>query len=209
VNNGNDEVIFVASLDSFDAEDSPGFLPCTEVWPKYPWQDSTEQVEVEIGWHEILRQRLPHHQPIGPPDWNALRVVLYSTPFNLKPPEVRELSSPEIISLLQSVSSIRTASDALGDVHDTNDQESDGDIASVLENIPPLDTANVEWIKNKGAAEIEGLDVRTLSDYRSQGTVAADKLCGVDRDGRAWRRHRPTTHPWYLKATLLRIRSNP
>jgi hypothetical protein len=70
--------------------------------------------------------------------------------------------------------------------------------------IPPLDTQSTKWVKNKRAAQIEGLETRTLSSYRNQGIQKADKTLGRDKDGRVWRRQgTPNSHPWYLRSTLL------
>ncbi len=78
-------------------------------------------------------------------------------------------------------------------------------LSELERNTPPVDRDNGQWISNKRAAGIEGLETRTLADYRNRGIVTADKRLGRDRDGRVWRRTgTPTSHPWYLRSTLKR-----
>ncbi len=68
---------------------------------------------------------------------------------------------------------------------------------------PPLDRDSGKWIKNKRAADLEGIETRTLADYRTQGIKTADGNLGRDKDGRVWRRKgTPRSHPWYLRSTL-------
>lgn len=68
---------------------------------------------------------------------------------------------------------------------------------------PPFHRSNGQWVKNKRAAEMEGVLTRTLADYRVAGVATADGRFGSDTDGRIWRR--PGTvnsHPWYLVSSL-------
>lgn len=68
---------------------------------------------------------------------------------------------------------------------------------------PKLDTDNGQWIKNKLAAKLEGVEPRTLAAYRQSGLANADNDFGCDRDGRIWRRQGTSkSHPWYLRSTL-------
>ena len=72
--------------------------------------------------------------------------------------------------------------------------------------IPTLDKDSADWIPNKAAAKTEGLEVRSLSTYRKKSQairVNADKTCGIDKDGRMWRRAgTDDSHPWYYKPSL-------
>ena len=68
---------------------------------------------------------------------------------------------------------------------------------------PPLDRENGQWVSSTAAAKIESLKVDTLTDYRSEGIVTADKRLGRDRDGRVWRRDGTLrSRPWYSRSTL-------
>lgn len=72
-----------------------------------------------------------------------------------------------------------------------------------------LDRENGEWVKNKRAAELEGLETRTLSDYRKSGEKTTDGRFGKDKDGRIWRRDgTERSHPLYLRSSL-RSQSKP
>lgn len=69
--------------------------------------------------------------------------------------------------------------------------------------IPPLDVASGQWLKNTTAAAIEGLETETLATYRADGKTSPDKMSGIDKQGRMWRRQgTPNSHPWYLRSTL-------
>ncbi len=71
-------------------------------------------------------------------------------------------------------------------------------------NTPPLDRNSGAWVNNKRAAAIEGVETRTLADYRVRGVKNAAGTLGRDKDGRVWRREgTPNSHPWYLRSTLL------
>jgi hypothetical protein len=84
--------------------------------------------------------------------------------------------------------------------------QSDVDPISALENSTlSFDATNGQWIKNKVAARIEGLETRTLADYRQDGISNPDRSLGRDKDGRIWRRPgTPTSHPWYLRSSLVK-----
>ncbi len=79
-----------------------------------------------------------------------------------------------------------------------------GDEITALEkNTPPLDRDSGKWVNNKRAAKIEGVETRTLADYRTQGIKNAASDLGRDKDGRVWRREgTPGSHPWYFRSTL-------
>lgn len=68
---------------------------------------------------------------------------------------------------------------------------------------PPLDKNSALWVDNKRAAAIDGVETRTLADYRAKGIKNAERTVGRDNDGRVWRREgTPGSHPWYLRKTL-------
>lgn len=75
-----------------------------------------------------------------------------------------------------------------------------------LPHIPPLDLESGEWIPSRTAAKFENLKPDTLSDYRSPKRAqfaTADRMNGIDRDGRIWRRRgSKSSHPWYYKPSL-------
>lgn len=77
---------------------------------------------------------------------------------------------------------------------------------ATIPEIPPLDTSSPDWMKNKDAARHESVESATLSSYRQAKLaryVAKDKMSGIDRDGRMWRRPGlPRSHPWYYKPSL-------
>ena len=81
---------------------------------------------------------------------------------------------------------------------------SEGGLVTLERNTPQLDRMSGKWVSNKRAADIEGLQTRTLADYRHQGIKDAAEHLGGDKDGRVWRREgTPRSHPWYLRSTLL------
>ena len=76
-------------------------------------------------------------------------------------------------------------------------------IADLEKATPPLDKDSGKWVRNKRAAEIDGLETRTLSAYRRLGIKNADRSLGRDPDRRIWRREgTPGSHPWYLRSSL-------
>ena len=79
----------------------------------------------------------------------------------------------------------------------------DDEIGALEKNTPPLDRHSTKWVSNKRAAGIDGVETRTLADYRLQGVKNAAGSLGRDKDGRVWRREgTPHSHPWYLRSTL-------
>jgi len=79
----------------------------------------------------------------------------------------------------------------------------DKEIRDLESETPPLDRNSGKWISNKRAAQLEGVETRTLADYRLHGIKNAAKTLGRDKDGRVWRREgTPNSHPQYLRSTL-------
>jgi hypothetical protein len=76
--------------------------------------------------------------------------------------------------------------------------------------IPPLDLGSGKWVTNKEAAKMEGLSTRSLADYRKPGHakyIAEDKMSGIDKDGRMWRRQgTKRSHPYYYVPSLISSR---
>ncbi len=82
--------------------------------------------------------------------------------------------------------------------------DTDKEISALEAATPPLDRESGKWVRNKRAAQIEGVETRTLADYRLSGVKNAAGTLGRDKDGRVWRREgTPHAHPWYLRSTLL------
>ena len=78
------------------------------------------------------------------------------------------------------------------------------DYAKLEEDTPALDRKNGKWLSNKKAAQAESVETRSLAKYRYKGYVNSDSTFGVDCDQRIWRREgTPTSHPWYLKSSLV------
>lgn len=68
---------------------------------------------------------------------------------------------------------------------------------------PSINREDGSWVTNKLAARIDGLEPRTLANYRREGQKTADGMFGRDKDGRIWRRlGTPSSHPCYLRSTL-------
>lgn len=79
----------------------------------------------------------------------------------------------------------------------------DSDIVLLEQSTPPINKTNGEWVNNKRAAKIDGIETRTLARYRSSGIANTDNTLGRDTDGRVWRRRGTSgSHPWYLRSTL-------
>lgn len=72
-----------------------------------------------------------------------------------------------------------------------------------LGSIPPFQNDSGSWITQKRAAAIAGITTQTLGKYRRDGQVSADRMSGIDRFGRIWRRQgTKASHPWYLKSSI-------
>jgi hypothetical protein len=75
--------------------------------------------------------------------------------------------------------------------------------------IPTLDRNSPDWVRNREAARKEGIQTRTLAQYRHEGQVAPDGMSGIDPEGRMWRRAgTKTSHPWYYKPSLVSSRNS-
>ena len=82
--------------------------------------------------------------------------------------------------------------------------QTDSEIAKLEAETPSLDRENGNWVSNKTAAKIEGIQAETLADYRKVGIRNSERKLGRDHDGRVWRREgTPNSHPWYLKSSLV------
>jgi hypothetical protein len=89
--------------------------------------------------------------------------------------------------------------------HTTGEIQADAkdEIGILTNSAPPLDRTSGAWVSNKRAAEIDGVETRTLADYRVRGIKDAGGNLGRDKDGRVWRREGTSrSHPWYLRSTL-------
>lgn len=76
--------------------------------------------------------------------------------------------------------------------------------ASDLERIPSFSETDGNWIRAKRAAKLDGVELNTLRTYRSKGQIADDKMSGIDKDGRMWRKAGAATkHPWYYRPSLM------
>ncbi len=85
----------------------------------------------------------------------------------------------------------------------TSPQAESMEIAELERITPPLVKHDGQWVNNKTAAELEGLQPRSLASYRGLGIQNAARNLGRDPDGRVWRRTgTDNAHPWYLKITL-------
>jgi hypothetical protein len=85
----------------------------------------------------------------------------------------------------------------------TGGADTQNEISALEMSTPQLDRNSGKWVNNKGAAGLEGVETRTLADYRTQGIKNAARTLGRDKDGRVWRREgTPGAHPWYLRSTL-------
>ncbi len=82
-------------------------------------------------------------------------------------------------------------------------------IEAIERKTPLLDTKSVEWIAacKKNEKKL-GLPTGTLRKYRldsSGGRTMPDKMFGMDRDGRRWRRQgTPTSNVYYFVPSLLK-----
>jgi hypothetical protein len=69
--------------------------------------------------------------------------------------------------------------------------------------VPPLNQNDGQWVKNTVAAKMDGVESATLATYRTSGQISEDKMCGIDKDGRKWRKQgTPNAHPFYLRSSL-------
>lgn len=90
------------------------------------------------------------------------------------------------------------------------------EISQLVQETPHLDTESIDWLQAKEIAgeKSEGVNTGTLAKYRLEsegGVQTQDKMLGKDKDGRVWRRiGTPTSHPWYLRKTLIgKLRITP
>lgn len=90
-----------------------------------------------------------------------------------------------------------------GRSNDDTDAQTKLELERLESETPSFDPDCDNWVKNVEVARIEGLTVRTLATYRSEGISSHDGRFGRDRDGRVWRRPGTrTSHPRYLRSTL-------
>lgn len=93
-------------------------------------------------------------------------------------------------------------------VRDTDDRprlaaETEIDIDQMEKVAPALNKRSEVWISNAEAAKREKVTTASLKTYRNGGTQTNDKMFGIDKDGRIWRRSGTVrSHPWYLVRTL-------
>lgn len=85
---------------------------------------------------------------------------------------------------------------------------SDDELEEIRRWIPPFVTDGVTWVSNKVASDLTGLKVKSLKEYRRQGSRTADQLFGMDILSQVWQRQRSTVHPWYLRETLSTAETN-
>jgi hypothetical protein len=77
------------------------------------------------------------------------------------------------------------------------------DLRELEAETPTFDRDSGQWVKNKRAARLDGLEISSLCKYRSDGEQSPSRDFGRDTDGRVWRRPgTPRSHPWYLRSTL-------
>lgn len=118
-----------------------------------------------------------------------------------------ELTDCELSKLLKFL--LRLSADRNGEVANADAAvDRDADLSDMIDKLealtPSLNKTNGEWVNNKRAASLEGIEARTLSSYRSKGAANDDGNFGRDNDGRVWRREgTPKSHPWYLRSTLV------
>jgi hypothetical protein len=82
--------------------------------------------------------------------------------------------------------------------------------------IPPFDLSG-NWIEAYDVADVEGVKIEAIRQQRQAGRFQADRLAGIDADGRIWRRVRVNVESpgrtgrlkpsgrvsfWYLASTL-------
>lgn len=117
------------------------------------------------------------------------------------PPYLRGLSRAGLMELLERLESDNEREPSV-DSADTSETPF-VDIDELKRITPRLDRENGEWVSNRKAAKLEGLDTETLGKYRRQGLKTADDTFGRDIYGRMWRREgTPNSHPFYLRRTL-------
>lgn len=101
---------------------------------------------------------------------------------------------------IQGVGEGSTAPDASTPAGNENKQE---DFAPTLDDIPPLDKSNGEWVKQKEAAKIEGRGTDTLTKERHGGLKDGKGLKGISTHKNAWRKESANTKTiWYYKPSL-------
>lgn len=88
------------------------------------------------------------------------------------------------------------------------ERDADDELARLETETPSMNQDNGQWVRNKKAAVLEGLETATLRSYRYKGITNAESTLGRDPDGRIWRRRgTPKSHPWYLRDSLKSQRS--
>ena len=82
-------------------------------------------------------------------------------------------------------------------------------LASLETETPAFSSDSGLWVRNKRAAELDGVETETLRTYRYAGSKNTEGTFGRDSDGRVWRRPgTPNSHPWYLRSTLRSEQQN-
>ena len=80
------------------------------------------------------------------------------------------------------------------------------EIERLARETPPLNKQSGEWVDANEAARIDELKQDTLASYRTLGEKTPDRLFGIDKDKRIWRKQQSKRnnpgHPYYLVSSL-------
>ena len=129
-----------------------------------------------------------------------------------------ELALEWIASRLKKIENGYSATETRAEANSESggDVKQQQEINQLEQETPHLDTESIAWIRVREIVgeKSEGVNTGTLAKYRLEsegGVQTQDKMLGKDKDGRVWRRiGTPSSHPWYLRKTLLeKLRETP
>ena len=145
----------------------------------------------------------------------AYRWIDAGCPFDSKPRIERVVESfprdtnSYILGLIHNLIDLHELSlqDSSGDQEAPTAKETESNLAETEAKTPALDIESVDWIAARKENENKfGLKIRTLSKYRTErqgGMVSSDKMFGIDRDDRIWRRKgTEKSQVYYLVSSL-------
>ena len=140
--------------------------------------------------------------------WMGLATRLRLPSFGGPPRCISSFFTPLVPASEQASVQATESAAGVGDKRTSSEpqQQTKAELAELELTTPAFERGSGMWIRAKFAATLEGLETRTLAQYRTDGITNADGTIGKDRDGRVWRRPGTcSSHPWYLQPTLKKI----
>lgn len=154
----------------------------------------------------MLRRRYPKEDPHRPA-WHRIKADLIVAGHEAA--SLDESEAPVLLALLSKAKAARRRRGGRrgkGKAQRKSGSKKKGAVSALQKlkkTTPAFDANSGKWVKNKLAAQLEGVETGTLKRYRTEGIRNTDGTLGQDPHGRVWRRPGlPHSHPWYLRRAL-------